>query len=154
MAFVNEIVSEEDVQKNGLDQLLTEFNQFSWQDGRPLGFIHAWTVDRERNIFYLPVQTVEVVGPSGRPEPTTKKVGILNWQGKSIRLIINRTPESSSRFKESPFKIIWELVEIDLTQVADVPVTKVLQVLKEALITYGHRGAHHQVNNTIVEFTF
>jgi hypothetical protein len=154
MPFMNEIVSEEDINKYALDELMREFRPFAWHEGRPSTFVHAWTIDRDRDIYFIPVKTVEEVGPSGRPEPTRRKVCILNWQGKRVRALINLAAESSVRFSEPLFRIVWELLELDTSQLPNVPRSEIIQVLKEALTVFGHHGAHRQIPSTVVEFKF
>lgn len=154
MAFVNEIVSEEDIQKYQLDEIKKEFNPYSWINGRPEGFWHVWTVDRERDIYFMQVNMIEECGPSGRPEPTSKYIFILNIQGKGVRVLLKRVRCPKS-FSDSPFIIGWSLLEIDIPKTFSLHRDDVFQLLKEALTTYGYRGAYsEQVPNTIVEFDF
>lgn len=154
MAFVNEIVSEENIKKYDLDALMREFSSFAWREGRPSTFVHAWTIDRERDIYFIPVQTVEEVGQSGRPQPTQRKICILDWQGKRVRLMIDRAAGSSVKHADSPFRIVWELLQLDTSHIPDVAHNEVIDVLKAALTAYGNFGAHRQVPNTVVEFKF
>ena len=154
MAFVNEIVSEEDIKKYGLDELMKEFSSWEWRDGRPVGFVHLWAIDRARDIFFLLVKSIEEVGPSGRPEATTKTLCILSWRGSRIKLTIDKAVGSSTRFSDSPFRIVWDLLALDLSQLPHVSREEVVQVLKDALTTFGHRGAYRQYANTLVEFKF
>ena len=154
MAFVNEIVSEEDIKKFGLDELMREFRSYTWRNGRPSTFVHAWTIDRGRGIFFVPVKVVEEIGPSGRPEPTRRDICILGWQGKRVQLTIDRGAGSSVQFADSPFRIVWELVDINTSQIPEMPREEIIGVLKEALTVFGHDGVHWQVPNTVVEFSF
>lgn len=153
MAFVNEFVSEEDIKKYSLDDLKKEYDPWNWRDGRPPAFRHAWTIDRERDIYFMPVKMIEETGPSGRSEPTTRDICILNLGGRGIRLTINRVGSSTS-FSDSPFHVEWNLLEIDTSSVPDIPKDTIVQVLKEALTAHGYRGVFRQVPNTIVEFKF
>lgn len=154
MAFINEIVSEEDIKKYKLDEIMREFSPFNWKSGRPVGFVHSWTIDRDRNVYFRPIKSIEDVGPSGRPETTNKKLCILNWQGSPIQTVLGLNSRSSQNFIDIPFRIIWDLIDIDLSQFVGTPEDKILSVLREALLIYGYRGANRQVPNTVVEFTF
>ena len=155
MSFVNEIVSEKDIQKYKLDELKKEFNPYTWMNGRPRGFWHVWTIDRERNIYFMLVKMVEEVGPSGRPEPTSKSIFILNIQGVNVRVLLDRIRCPKS-FSDTPFIIGWSLLEISTSAGLDLSRTgAVIQILKEALTIYGYRGAYSkQAPNTTVEFDF
>ncbi|WP_037588120.1 hypothetical protein [Stenoxybacter acetivorans] len=159
MAFVNEIVSEEDIQKYGLDELMSDFNPFSlyWRKNikeRPSTFRHAWTIDRERNIYFMLVKRIDETGPSGRPEPTNKSIFILDFQGRRVCITVERAYCSPS-FSDNPFQIVWDLLEIDASAVPKMPKTEVIDILKEALLVYGYEGAKYQkVPNTVVKFNF
>ncbi|GAB6142170.1 hypothetical protein JCM14076_28990 [Methylosoma difficile] len=154
MAFVNEIVSEENIQKYGLDELKKDFDHFGWLKGRPEGFWHAWTIDRERSIYFMQAKMIEENGPSGRPEPTTKDIFILNIKGIDIRILLDRV-RCSKWITESPFYIGWSLLEIDMPSSFQMSREDVIQILKEALKVYGPNGPRgKQALNTIVEFDF
>lgn len=155
MPFVNELVSEEDNMKYGLDELLAEFNAFKWKQGRPPGFSPAWTIDRERDMYFVPVKSIEETGPSGRPEPTAMTSWILNWRGRRALFTIERVWAASSRdFRDSPFRVVWDLKSCDTSGMSDVSREQVIGWLKEALTAYGHFGAKGQVPNTVVSFMF
>jgi hypothetical protein len=154
MAFVNELVSEEEIRQYGLDELMKEFRPFAWRDGRPTTFEHAWTIDRSRGIFFIPVKTIEEVGQSGRPQPTRKKICILNWKGRRAQLTIDRAAGSSISYSDAPFRIVWDLVDLDTTQLPDVPREEMIQTIKDALRAYGDFGAYRDVPNTEVSFEF
>jgi hypothetical protein len=153
MAFENEIPSEEDIREYGLDDLKKEFDEWGWRDGRPAAFFHSWTIDRERDLYFLPVKTIEESRDAGIPEPTTRRICILNWKGQRIQLLLDRVGCSKS-FSETPFRVAWNLLEIDLSSVPEVPKEEIIRALREALVVYGYRGAYRQVPNTVVEFWF
>ncbi len=153
MSFVNEVVPESEVQSCGLDDLKREFDEWAWRNGRPAGYWHAWTIDRERGIYFYPVKIIEETGASGRPEPTSKILCILDYQGKRIKLLLDRTHLPSS-FSESPFRVSWKLLEMDMSRAPEIPQDLILSVLKEVLAIYGYRGAYKQVPNTVVNVDF
>lgn len=150
MAFVNEIAAEADIENYRLDDLKKEIDPFSWSNGRPEGFIHAWTIDRERDIALVLGKMVEETGPSGRPEPTSRHVFSLCFGQRRVLLLLDRTYCSRS-FSDNPFQLTWKLLEIGGPHSAQIGRDFVVKVLKEALAAYGYRGAHRQVANTVVE---
>jgi hypothetical protein len=154
VAFVNEIVSEEDIKKYGLDELKKHYNSFSWRDGRPATFTHTWTIDRERGIFALPLFTWTQVGQSGRSQPTSKESWLIEVQGKRVIAVVDRAHGSSVLLSDSPYQIIWDLIDVDMADAPGLRQQDVLQMLKEALIAYGHMGIYLQANNTVVSFNF
>lgn len=148
MAFVNELVSEEDIRNYRLDELLAGFHEFTWRNGRPSGFIHAWTIDRDISSFLIRVKGIHQDGPSGRPEPTTQEVFVYVANGVRVLITLDHSGGSSS-FSEVPFVVVRRLVDIDIP--ANVPQEAIINTLKDALTTYGYGGALRQVPNTIVK---
>ena len=159
MAFVNERVSEEDIQKYGLDELKREYfpSDCEWINGRPPAFRHAWTIDRERDIYFMPVKMVTEIGGSGRPEGTNRTIVHLNFQGREVSLLIERAYCSHS-FTDNPFRVAWNLLDVSTLMAPEIPRATVISVLKEALTTYGYRGADSPPvlsnTNVVVEFGF
>lgn len=154
MAFTNEIVSEEEIQLYGLDELKKAFDPWEWRNGRPVGYVHNWTVDRERRIYFMFVKMIEENGASGRPEPTSKFACVLNFDGERIDVLVDRVYCPSS-YSENPFRMVWNLLEIGELHKLGMSRHDVIAVLKAALISYGYRGASgRQVANCVVEFGF
>lgn len=147
MAFVNEYVSEEDIQKYGLDDLFANYDPFGLKDGGHPGFNHAWTIDRDSNIYFMPVHTVTEIGRSGRDEAMGTTIFVLNINGVAYEAHLAKAPESSRSLSTNPFRIIWDLKK-PLDDFCS------LSVLKEALNVYGYWGIKKQIPNTIVEFNF
>ena len=152
MTFANEFVSEDDITKYGLDELLSEFNSFGWKHGRPAGFRHTWTVDRSRNALLVHVKQQQVVGPSGRNEPGAEHIFAFVVDGVRWLIRVDKTGTSSS-IRENPFFVRYKLLEISGADGAADGRPTVLSMLKEALTTYGFWSAWKQVENTIVEIS-
>lgn len=155
MAFINELVSEADFEKYSLEELLAEFNPYGRKRGRNPGFVPAWTIDRERGMYLIPVKSIQESGPSGLPEPTGRTVYALSCQGRRALFTIERVWAAGSRSSsDSPFRVVWDLKGIDTSGLPDLPQETVIGWLKEALTAFGHAGAHRQVPNTVVTFLF
>ena len=152
MTFANEFVSEDDIKKYGLDELLSEFNSFGWKHGRPAGLRHTWTIDRCRNAYLVHVQQQQIAGPSGRHEPGAEHIFALFVDGVRWLIRVDKTGTSSS-IRESPFFIKYNLLEISRAEGAAHGRPAVLSMLKQALTTYGFLSAWKQVENTIVQFS-
>lgn len=143
MTFVNEYVSDDDIKKYGLNELWLKYSPE--YKGFPSSFRHEWTIDRDRNAYF------KVMGGGGREENYKKCV--LNINGTHLTVRIRVSVGSSLHFSDQPFKINWELIDIDREKPrADHDET--IKVLKDALLAYGYAGARRQVPNTIVEFQF
>lgn len=148
MAFVNEYVSEENVKKFSLEEIIFRFSPEWRSPGIPPEYRFSWTVDRERNIYLMRIKT-------GRDDISNRSYWVLSYQGEEIKVQIDRAQGGSHTFNENPYKMIWELVKIEPDHIPGV-VTKneIISTLKEALVVYGQGGARRQVPNTIVEFNF
>jgi hypothetical protein len=154
MPFVNEFVSEEDVEKYGLDQLMKMYDKWGWRNGRPSIYKHSWTIDRERGVFAKPLMTWQEVGPSGRSEPTAKTTWVVDVEGQRATAVLDRAAASSVRLADSPYRIVWNLVHLDLSSAPNLTEAWVLSLLKEALTAYGQMGVFFQAPNTVVSFNF
>lgn len=153
MAFVSEVASEEDITRYGLNQLIKRFNP---HDGpRTSGFGPAWTIDRERGMFLMTVKSIREVGPSGLPELTPKRICVLNCEGKQALFTLERDWKTGSRSRgESPFRVVWNLNDIDMSEMRGVQSEQAVIWLKEALVAYGDAGPLRPVPNTVVIINF
>jgi hypothetical protein len=127
MAFVNEYVAVED------------YKYIPYPAGdRPM-----WTVDRSRNIF------LQILNLYGHPANFPDNWGecLLSIDGKQN--FIKLKEENGFLSKDRLFcTIVWSIKTPEKYE------SSVLDILKEALTTYGFIGAYEQIPNTIVKFTF
>jgi len=136
MAFVNEVVSDEDIAKYNLP--------FKPGDGR------YWTRDRERDC-YLWGGIIENFARDYVPEGRFW----LYLQGTCLDVSLNvKILTRGSR--EKPSQIIWEEVaHIQPSNLAGVDEKDFLSVLKEALLVFGRDGERNQLMpESIVTFQF
>jgi hypothetical protein len=102
----------------------------------------------------MPVKMITETGPSGLSESTNKTIAILNFQGRRVHLMIERTYCSPS-FSDVPFRVAWNLLELDTSTAPEIPEATVVSVLKEALTAYGYEGAKgYKSPIAVVEFSF
>ena len=145
MAFVNEYISDEDVEKYGIAQLREE-----------LHFFHAtreqwdWTRDRERDAYLIKVHHL---GRDLEPEDW-----LLYEKGRYCAVMLHRGG-GSKKLVERPFRILWHFDGfcdgwLRCPVPAEEEQPQVIQLLKEALTVYGLMGIDRQVPDTIVSFTF
>ena len=148
MAFVNEYVSDEDINKYGLEEVRLRFNPQFRKSGLPSNFQYDWVIDREKNVYLMRVKV-------GRDDISNRVTWVLSWKGNEITVQTDRMPGGSLSFSESPYKIIWGLVKVMPNELLEeVTEKELLATLKEALTIFGDGGVRHQVPNTIVEFNF
>ncbi|MBK7565731.1 MAG: hypothetical protein IPI21_16430 [Propionivibrio sp.] len=142
MAFVNEYVSDADVRTFALETLHQK-----WWGEIPPGFRYTWTVDREKNCYYIPLRT-------GREEFSNRTRGVLYFKEIPWEVEVSKEPGCSLSFDENPYRIVWGLVGIKNPEGETITGEELIPVLKKALTAYGYRGVHRQVVGSLTEFTF
>ena len=153
MAFVNERVSEEDIQRYGLDELVGAANKDRWKKGRPIVFIHTWTIDRERDAFFVRIvrkMTSDTI--SGIAMPTGEEVCALILKGHQHRFLITRMPESSKDQSEVPYKLVWKISALDNANDSESTKSQAGKLVREALAVRCEHGPFSQVPNTVTSF--
>ncbi len=146
MAFVNKFASDEDIRKFSLDDL--------WKTYRPSrdelfksghGMI---TVDEDRNILFMTLR-------QGREEHGNRKQVLLWIDGQIVVADIELIPGlNPAGLKSKPFRISWQLAQLHPKKGLSITRKEIIRILKDALTTYGHRGAAKQIPNTLVDFDF
>jgi len=121
MAFVNEVVSDYDIDKYGLP--------FAKGSGR------YWTRDAERDMYLWG-------GKGGNPAFGEEIRGrFWLFLNHSLLRITLAPGKGSISFSESPFVISWESIySINPPDLHGMKKEYVLSILKEALLAYGHDG--------------
>lgn len=140
MTFINEFVSDDDVKKFKLNEMWDRYHPYSKGDMN-VGFRHSWTIDREKNIFFIPAR-------SGREEHSNRKECILYWKGIELKVILIKHGLSPGP------GVRWEVNSVQKPNVEVIPESEILSTLKAALGVYGYRGVWRQVDEYQVEFDF
>lgn len=136
MTFVNEVVSNADIDKYGLS--------FKKGSGR------YWTRDAERDMYLWG-------GKGGNPAIGKEIEGhfTLFLEQALVRFILHPGIGTIS-FSESPFLIVWESIcSINPPDMHGMRRERVLEILKEALCVYGQDGELNQYTPVrVVKFGF
>ena len=146
MAFANEYISDEDVEKYGIRQLRDELHanyatREHWE----------WTRDWERDAYLMRLRNL---GRDLEPE-----VWLLYEKDRYCAVMLHREG-GSMKLSERPYRILWHFDGFDEAWPWKCPVPpkeeqpQVIQLLKEALTVYSLNGVWGQVPDTIVSFTF
>ena len=143
MAFVNEYISDEDVEKYGIAQLRDELHAYHQRR-------YHWTRDRERDAYLVQIHHL---GRDLEPEDW-----LLYEKDRYCAVMLHREG-GSMKLSERPYRILWHFDGFcDAWLRCPVPAEEeqpqVIQLLKEALTVYGLNGVWRQVPDTIVSFTF
>lgn len=143
MGFVNEYLPAEDVEKFQLDKIWLK--EHPVEKTIPKHVRLHWTVDRDRDAFLMRVAI-------GREEESNRATFIFYWEGEFFRTKLDRGSGGSKSYKERPYRIVWELIDIWPLQSKSETREKVLGILKEAMTAFGDEGVRSYVTGTIVEF--
>lgn len=161
MGFVNEYVSEEDIQKYDLDNFINKVlgltdEKIKMPERRLRGLHNIdWTIDREKGNWLMFMTTVYSYegSISGMNEPTRERIFYFYWRGfhREVRLL--KSPNGSINFREeSPFYVIWEkLITPSPTNINN---REIIHDLKCALTAYGYDGIENNAPDCIVQFEF
>jgi len=124
MAFVNEVVSDADIDKYGLP----------FKKGRGL----YWTRDAERDMYLWG-------GLSGNPAHGEDINGefYLHIDGQTLYFVI-RPSGGSIKFSESPYRIVWDSIKyVKPLDYGGLNQERVIRLLKDALTVYGRNGGEN-----------
>jgi hypothetical protein len=128
MAFVNEYVAVED------------YKYIPY----PAGDRPKWTVDRERNIYFM---ILPRYGPPDFPDNWSECLLSIDGKQFVVRLKTGGAG-TSEKLTDNPFYRVWCIKNPEKYE------SSVLDILKEALTTYGFTGAYKQIPHMVVKFTF
>lgn len=161
MAFVNEFVSEEDIEKYDLDALWNRYNQRGEQMPalRLSGsYKHYWTIDRELDVWLMFAEIVysqaAEFSRSGYPEPTREHIFILNMKEINYEIRLYKLESSSRNFAENPFKIEWKLLSIKPEVPNMLSENEVMLIIKDAITEFGYNGIKKSVPNTLATLIY
>lgn len=145
MAFINEYISEEDIKKYGIREIWDQFHPFSKNDMNLLKK-HSWTVDKERDVFFIPAK-------SGREEKSSQVIAILWWKGAYLSVTLANVGGHYDHVNKKGDKR-WQLIDVWRPAGFEVSDEDIIPVLKEALVKYGFSGIAIPVENYTVNFAF
>lgn len=146
MGFKNEFASIEDVDKFGLNEIWDQYRP--QRKGRHYnGRKPNLTIDRSRNVFLMTVG-------QGHGEDGNRMLFLLWVDGRHIRADLTLSPESSQKFDDNPFRMVWDLAYFSVPEELRDNEGELLGLLRDALRARGYFGAQQQVENTEVSFNF
>lgn len=141
MTFINEKVSEQDIEKYGLREINKQFVRGD--------ISYYWTIDRDRNIY------LRDMGGNWQ-EPEQQRFSFF-WKGHLLRIELDRSGGGSFGGKGST---TWKLREGSVRQNIWLPDDLeaqrdcITEDLKEALITFKDNGYFSTVAEHTVQFLF
>ena len=151
MAFINEYISEENIEKYQINKLM---NSYQGEGQFPDKYYkHLWTIDKERESWFMWVDMPK--DPLDYTRYTGERIFILNYKGDNIEIVLRKVfDESSVKNIENPYYITWKLDRIKKPEaLKDVSDEEIIAVLREALKVYGTDGIRTKIpqENIIVK---
>jgi hypothetical protein len=151
MAFINEYISEEDIEKYQINEVM---NSYQGEGEFPKKYYkHLWTIDKEKESWFMWVDMPHE--PLDHTRFTGENFFILHYKDKNIEIVLKKVfEESSVKNIENPYYITWKLDRISkpkaLQNLSD---DEIIEILKEALNVYANEGIRTKIpqENIIVK---
>lgn len=153
MAFVNELIPQEDIEKYGLVALCAEYSK---DDSKYVGvqdptWKFDWAIDREKEIWLI--RMASAVNPDFKfPSPTQETIFILHYRGSNIEVRLLNEQISMSN-QEIPYKTGWQYLSMNPCNTGKVTEEELKAIVKEAIQTYKELGIRGK-RTTVTEITF
>ena len=154
MAFINEYISKEDIEKYDIFGIRNKFLTGSYQitKEREKHFNLTWTIDKEREIWFSYAGRV-IDQDLDFGQATGEEIWYLNYKGENLEVRLQRGKESFT-IKERPYIKHWIFLSITPESLNDVSNKELKNIIKEALDVYGTRGMSSQVDRKDINLTF
>ncbi|MBK8186316.1 MAG: hypothetical protein IPK77_03185 [Cellvibrio sp.] len=150
MAFINQYISEEDMQKYNIREIWKKIypshSYKSLDNIATLNGKYSWTVDRARNIFFIMML-------SGTFESSHLSSSVLSLEGKLVKIVLSSEGGSWDNNTRNGHQI-WGLHSIERLDKSSISDEYILERLKEALKTHQISGIYRLTNTYSVSFTF
>lgn len=154
MAFVNEYISKEDIEKYDIfgirNKFLSEWDKITKEDEK--NYKLSWVIDRERDIWFCYAGRV-IDQDLDFGQGTGEVIWYLNYKGKNLEVRLQRGKESFT-IKERPYIKHWIFLSITPESLDDISNKELRNIIKEALDVYGTRGMSSQVDRKDINLTF
>ena len=154
MAFVNEYISKEDIEKYDIfgiwNKFLPEREQVKKETEKR--YIPQWTIDREREIWFSYAGRV-IDQDLDFGQGTGEVIWYLNYKGKNLEVRLQRGKESFT-IKERPYIKNWIFLSITPESLDDISNKELRNIIKEALDVYGTNGISSLVDRKDINLTF
>ena len=154
MAFVNEYISKEDIEKYDIFGIRNKFLTGSYQitKEREKHFNLTWVIDREREIWFCYAGRV-IDQDLDFGQGTGEEIWYLNNKGTNLEVRLQRGKESFT-IKERPYIKNWIFLSITPESLDDISNKELRNIIKEALDVYGTDGISSLVDRKDINLTF
>lgn len=147
MAFVNEYISEENIKKYNIREILKKFHPlFDDNDLDAVFGKYSWTIDKDEYIFLILVT-------QGREDESNQESCAFWWKGTLLGIKI-ANEGGGLDYTNKTGSVTWGLVDIWRPDDFSVPEIEIINSLKDALIVYQLRGVRIPMDHYSVNFNF
>jgi hypothetical protein len=141
MAFINELVPKEDIEKYGLDELYLHYSRLAGDSNAARwGMIglDSWIVDREKERWFFRAGQGTVADIP--PMATGEDYYILHYKERNIEVLMHENrKEWSKKFSDNPFRIRWEILSVKPESFEDISTEEIINIITEAMTARGDR---------------
>ena len=138
MTFVNEYISNEDIEKYHLKDLIEKYKRYTYSPD--IDNIN-WTIDKEENIWLI------LFGIEHDPDMdhgyTSEHIFVLYYKGDLIEARLWLEEDSSFNISIRPYIINWRLLSLNSLS-KNINIDEIKKVLCKALTNYGKYGINDQ----------
>ncbi|HFS85193.1 MAG TPA: hypothetical protein ENK72_01080, partial [Epsilonproteobacteria bacterium] len=143
MAFVNEYVSQEDIEKYGLDELHRRCSRKADNYKTARDGLHdrsQWMIDREKEIWFMRLG-IRMVPGENPPIYLGNDIYILHYKGENIEVVMkDNRKEGSTKLSDDPFRIRWDILSIASSSLNGVQTEEIIELIQQAMEVYGLEG--------------
>jgi hypothetical protein len=136
MAFVNEYISDEDIEKYDIEELNKKFHIANYKS--------TWTVNHEKDIYLRHVRR-------GREEHSDEHKYYFYWQGQLIDVVLKQIGGGELN---GPQWYEYELLHISISKEHEQSKPQIIAALKEALTAYKSSGLFSTCTTFSATFNF
>ena len=144
MAFINEYISKEDIEKYDIFGIRNKFLTGSYQitKEREKNYKIQWTIDRERESWFCYAGRV-IDQDLDFGQGTGEEIWYLNYKGRNLEVRLFKPPylefQGFSSDKKT-YKRTWRFLSVTPESLDGVSNKELRDIIKEALDIYGESG--------------
>jgi hypothetical protein len=146
MAFINEYISEEDIEKYDLKKLIEKYKRYTYSPD--LDNIN-WTIDKENDIWLVSF------GREHDPEMdhgfTREHIFVLHYKGHIIEARLWLEKDSSFNLSTRPYLVNWKLLSLTPNNLNEIDMKLIKNILCDALKIYGNHGIYDKKKEGLIE---